>query len=99
VKNFRLHVFLVVARRLSFTKAAEELYITQPAVTKQINVLEHNLNTKLFERKGTHIELTLSGKMLVEYGQKIEKLYEQLYFTPITGKLFGKIRRYFNQYN
>lgn len=80
MKNFRLHVFLVVARRLSFTKAAEELYITQPAVTKQINVLEHNLNTKLFERKGTHIELTRSGKILVEYGQKIEKLYEQLYF-------------------
>jgi len=80
VKNFRLHVFLVVAHRLSFTKAAEELYITQPAVTKQISAIEHELNTKLFERKGTHIELTDAGKILVEYALKIEKLYEQLYF-------------------
>lgn len=38
------------------------------------------MNTKLFERKGTHIELTRSGTILVEYDQKIEKLYNQLYF-------------------
>jgi len=94
MKNFRLIVFLVVARRLSFTKAAEELYITQPAVTKHIKAIEQELKTKLFERKGNHIELTKAGKILAGYAQKIENLYEQLNFDlgALIQKQKGKLR-------
>ncbi len=94
MKNFRLKVFLVVARRLSFTKAAEELYITQPAVSKHINAIEQELKIKLFERKGNHIELTEAGIILINYAQKIENLYEQLNFdlSVLIQKQKGKLR-------
>ena len=46
--DFRLKVFHTVARRLNFTKAAAELYITQPAVTKHIHELEHYFKVKAF---------------------------------------------------
>lgn len=50
MSDFRLEVFYTVARRLSFTKAAAELFITQPAVTKHIHELEEQYKAKLFER-------------------------------------------------
>ena len=50
LENFRLKVFRVVAEHLSFRKAGEALYLTQPAVTLQIKALEEELGTKLFER-------------------------------------------------
>ncbi len=53
MKNFRLKVFITAANRLSFTKAAKELYISQPAVTKHIVALEKHFGTKLFVRKGS----------------------------------------------
>ena len=80
MKNFRLKVFLTAANRLSFTKAAKELYISQPAVTKHIVALEKHFNTKLFVRKGSNIELTEAGKLLQQYGTKIDNLYSLLDF-------------------
>jgi DNA-binding transcriptional LysR family regulator len=59
--DFRLQVFHTVAKRLSFTKAAEELFITQPAVTKHIREIEHQYKVQLFERNGNHISLTNAG--------------------------------------
>ena len=56
-----LKCFILVADNLSFARAAEELYISQPAVTKQINNLEHELGTKLFIRSTRHVELTQAG--------------------------------------
>ena len=56
--DFRLKVFKTVADRLSFTKAAAELLISQPAVTKQINELERLLWRPLFLRHGNRISLT-----------------------------------------
>ncbi|HHE32688.1 MAG TPA: LysR family transcriptional regulator, partial [Chlorobaculum parvum] len=53
--DFRLKVFDTVARRLSFTKAAEELCISQPAVTKHIKELERQMNLRLFERRGNRV--------------------------------------------
>lgn len=78
--DYRLKVFYTTASRLSFTKAAEELYISQPAVTKHIKEIESQLNTKLFDRKGTSIQLTPSGKILYEYAEKIRNIYRDLEF-------------------
>lgn len=78
--DYRLKVFYTVASRLSFTRAAEELNISQPAVTKHIKETENQLNTKLFDRKGTSIQLTQSGKILYEYAEKIRNIYRDLEF-------------------
>jgi DNA-binding transcriptional LysR family regulator len=78
--DYRLKVFYTVASRLSFTKASEELNISQPAVTKHIKEIENQINTKLFDRKGTTIQLTPSGKILFEYAGKIRNMSRDLEF-------------------
>lgn len=78
--DYRLKVFSIVANRLSFTKAANELNISQPAVTKHIKEIENQLNTKLFNRNGTTIQLTESGKILLVYAEKVRNLYRDLEF-------------------
>jgi hypothetical protein len=55
----RLQVFHAVARQLSFTAAAETLFMTQPAVTFQIKQLEEHFNTRLFDRVHGRIALLL----------------------------------------
>ena len=72
--NFRLKVFRAVAKHLNFRRAAEELCLTQPAVTLQIKALEQDLGVQLFDRSGAHITLTPAGAMLLKYAGKIEKL-------------------------
>lgn len=67
----QLRIFLAVARHLHFTRAAEELYITQPAVSAAVNSLEKEYNVKLFHRVGRHIEITEAGKFLEIEAQKI----------------------------
>ena len=78
--DFRLRVFDTVAKRGNFTKAASELNITQPAVTKHIKEIERLLNTKLFDRNGTKIKLTVSGEILLKYTQKLFGVYRALEF-------------------
>ena len=56
-----LKCFILVAENLSFARAAEALYISQPAVTKQINTLENELGVTLFIRSTRHVELTPIG--------------------------------------
>jgi DNA-binding transcriptional LysR family regulator len=72
--NFRLKVFRAVARHLKFRRAAEELCLTQPAVTLQIKALEQELGVQLFDRSGGHITLTPAGAVLLKYAGKIETL-------------------------
>src|SRR6185437_14563572 len=76
--DFRLKVFYTVAQRLSFTKAAAELFITQPAVTKHIKELEQQLNVQLFRRNSNSILLTTAGKILMQYAEKIFQTYTEL---------------------
>lgn len=78
--DFRLQVFYTVAKRLNFTKAAEELFITQPAVTKHIKEIENHYKLKLFDRKGTKIKLTAAGETLLQYAEEIFGLYRNLEF-------------------
>ena len=65
----RLQVFYTVAKQLSFTKAAELLYMTQPAVTFQVKQLEEHFNTRLFERSHSKITLTPAGEVAMEYAE------------------------------
>jgi LysR family transcriptional regulator, transcriptional activator of the cysJI operon len=58
MENFRLKVFRSVAHHLNFSRAAEELLLTQPAVTQQIKSLEEECGVPLFDRSGGHITLT-----------------------------------------
>ncbi|HBL14286.1 MAG TPA: LysR family transcriptional regulator [Cyanobacteria bacterium UBA11162] len=67
----QLRIFLAVAEHLHFTRAAEELYITQPAVSAAIQNLEEQYGVKLFHRIGRHIEITEAGKLLQVEAQKI----------------------------
>ncbi len=76
--DFRLRVFHSVATNLSFTKAANELFITQPAVTQHIKELEKRYNTRLFDRKGSRIALTLDGAALLRYAETVLNLHRQL---------------------
>ncbi len=52
MSDFRLKVFQSVAKNLSFTKASQELFVSQPAITKHIQELEAYYQTRLFERQG-----------------------------------------------
>jgi DNA-binding transcriptional LysR family regulator len=68
--NFRLIVFRAVAEQHSFRKAAEELYLTQPAVSLQVKALEDEIGVQLFDRSGTQIALTEAGRILLHYSQQ-----------------------------
>jgi DNA-binding transcriptional LysR family regulator len=77
LENFRLKVFRAVAQHLNFRKAAEQLFLTQPAVTLQIKALESDLGVRLFDRTGGKITLTRQGSVLVEYANKLANLASQ----------------------
>lgn len=74
----RLQVFHAVARLLSFTKAAEVLHMTQPAVTFQIRQLEEQFDTRLFDRTHNRVTLTEAGQVVYEYSEKIFDLYSEM---------------------
>ena len=74
----RLQVFHAVAKHLSFTKAAEALFMTQPAVTFQIRQLEEHFNTRLFDRAHGRIALTAAGTLALEYAERILGLSAEL---------------------
>lgn len=79
--DFRLQVFYTVAKRLNFTRAAAELYITQPAVTKHIHELENQFKASLFERSGNKkIALTTAGTILLQYTERLLATYRELEF-------------------
>ena len=74
----RLQVFHAVAKHLSFTKAAEALFMTQPAVTFQIRQLEEHFNTRLFDRAHGRISLTPAGQVALDYAERILGLSSEL---------------------
>jgi len=92
--DFRLNVFYTVAKRLSFTKAAAELYVPQPAVTKHIQELEHQFGTALFDRRGNQISLTTAGQLLLRHAETIMATYRQLEFdmNALKGQPGGALR-------
>lgn len=78
MSDFRLKVFRSVAKNLSFTKASQELFVSQPAITKHIQELEAAYQTRLFDRQGSRISLTESGNLLLEHCERILEDYKRL---------------------
>jgi len=74
----QLEVFEAVARHLSFTRAAEELHLSQPAVSMQIRQLEETAGMPLFEKLGKQIHLTEAGREFFHYSQAIGRQLEEL---------------------
>jgi DNA-binding transcriptional LysR family regulator len=89
----RLQVFYTVAKQLSFTKAAEQLFMTQPAVTFQVKQLEEHFNTRLFERSHGRIALTPAGRIVVEYAERILTMSEEMdtRVADLTGVVAGPL--------
>jgi DNA-binding transcriptional LysR family regulator len=92
--DFRLTVFYTVAKRLNFTKAAAELFVTQPAVTKHIQELESQFGTALFDRRGNQVSLTAAGSLLLRHAETIMGTYRQLEFdmNALKGEPGGTLR-------
>lgn len=70
----QLEAFYFVVKRKSFTRAAEELNVTQPAVSIQVKSLEKSLNLKLIQRVGKRVQLNEAGELLYQYAEKIFNL-------------------------
>jgi DNA-binding transcriptional LysR family regulator len=89
----RLQVFYSVARHLSFTKAAEALHMTQPAVTFQVRQLEEQFNTRLFDRTHNRINLTEAGDRVYHYAKQIFELYARMEgeIRELTGEVSGVV--------
>ena len=87
----RLQVFHTVARLLSFTKAAEALHMTQPAVTFQVRQLEEHFNTRLFDRTHNRISLTEVGQTVFGYADHIFEHYQEMEnaVRELTGEVSG----------
>ena len=77
MENFRLKVFRTVARQLNFRRAAEELRLTQPAITGQIKALEEELGCALFNRSGGRVSLTPQGTLLIDYADRLHLLADE----------------------
>ncbi len=92
--DFRLLVFKSVAENLSFTKAANELSISQPAISKHIAELESSYKVVLFDRQGGKISLTHEGDVFLKHVRKILGCYDDLQadISMISGNFAGEIK-------
>ncbi len=93
MENFRLKVFRAVVRHLNFSRAAEELLLTQPAVTQQIKALEDEFGVPLFDRSGGRITLTAAGQRLLPYADQLKEISDEAYemVTSTAGDRAGKL--------
>lgn len=78
LSTYQLRIFLEVGRRLNFTRAAEGLYLTQPAVSAQVRKLEQTAGGPLFEQLGKKVALTPAGEVLYRYAERILALEDEL---------------------
>ncbi|WPR97245.1 transcriptional regulator CynR [Klebsiella aerogenes] len=69
--------FLAVAEHQGFTRAAEALHISQPALSQQIRMLEESLDAQLFDRSGRHIHLTDAGEVFLQYARQAFQLLDE----------------------
>lgn len=77
--NFnQLRAFWEVARRNSFSKAAQSLFVTQPAVSSQIRSLEQAMGLKLFRKRGRQVVLTEAGSELFQYAHRVFELEREI---------------------
>ncbi|MEL4024257.1 LysR family transcriptional regulator [Lysinibacillus endophyticus] len=93
--EFRLlEYFMTVCDTLHFTKAAEKLRISQPTLSNQIKLLEHQVGTALFERIGKKVYITQAGKCLLEHAEKafFELEQAQIKIDEIRGLQRGELK-------
>src|SRR5438105_1825487 len=75
---YPLQVFLTVANEKSFSRAAEKLLRTQPAISLALQRLEHALGEKLIDRSGKDLILTDSGRIVLDYARRFQSLQQEL---------------------
>jgi LysR family transcriptional regulator, transcriptional activator of the cysJI operon len=94
MENFRLKVFRSVCDCLSFRRAAEELHLSQPAVTQQIKALEDELGMRLLDRTGGRVVLTPAGRILRKRANNIAELVAltQEELASLNGEHHGLLR-------
>jgi DNA-binding transcriptional LysR family regulator len=85
--DFRLKTFLTLCKVLNYTKTAEILHITQPAVSQHIKYLEDNYNVKLFHYAGKSLELTEAGKILYNFTLAMQASSDRLRLMLTTPKI------------
>ena len=92
--DFRLRVFITAARTLSFTRTAEHLCISQPAVSKHVGELESRYGLQLFTRRGSRLELTEAGRTLLASAERVADDYRRLEYemSLCTGQTEGELR-------
>src|SRR5450759_986684 len=75
---YRLKIFLAVARRLSYSRAAEDLFISQPAVSRHVASLAKELGIQLLGQSGNRVFLTEMGRLAFSYAQRLFDVEEEL---------------------
>lgn len=92
--NDSIRVFLTVVEKKSFSKAAKALFLTQPAVSFQIQMLEEYYGTRLFDRVSRNIILTQAGHLLLKYANEMSRLQAELEreMQDLTGNIKGKLK-------
>jgi DNA-binding transcriptional LysR family regulator len=92
--DFKMAVFFAAVKHLSFTKAAQELNISQPAVSKSIHEFEILAGKSLFERNGNRLMVTEAGQLIYKYAQELNTVYEQINegLDMLDGKISGDLR-------
>ena len=88
IESFRILVFRAVARHLSFSRAAEELLLTQPAVSQQVRALEDEVGVPLFDRTGGRVTLTPGGAALLPLAERAGTLSDEA--TAAVAAAYGK---------
>ncbi|MCM3317811.1 LysR family transcriptional regulator [Rummeliibacillus stabekisii] len=76
--NDKLSIFLLVVKNMNFSRTAEELFMTQPAVSQYVKNLEEELGVQLFDRSHKQIQLTKAGEIVAYYGKEIDTLSQSM---------------------
>lgn len=89
-----LQSFLAVAETGSFSRAAERVFLTQPAVSKRIAALENQLGTRLFDRIGKRVQLTPAGTALYERARRVLRELDDVKrsIADLSGTIAGELR-------
>ncbi|KGM45735.1 LysR family transcriptional regulator [Neobacillus niacini] len=89
----QLEVFIKVVEKENFSKAAEELHMTQPAVSQYIRLLEQSIGTRLLERNNKYVRLNKAGEIVFHHAKEISALYTkmQTLVDDLTNKAGGTI--------
>lgn len=89
----QLNTFLMVADTGSFSRASEKLFVAQPALSRQIRLLENTLNVKVFVRHGRGVVMTAAGELLYERASRLLRDLEQAQadVSAVAGKVTGQL--------